>query len=192
MSDSGLLQAFLNARPELLRFLRLRGAMPDEAEDVLQTVGLKLAGQETGQGTGPIDQPRAYLYRMATNEFLLHRRGDTRRRLRDEGWVDAQSGFAREVDPQPSAESALIASQHLHLLQGVIDAMPERTATIFRLFRLESVPQKTIAADLGISVSAVEKHLARAYLDILNARKKFDEESGPVRHPAHEQGHHHD
>jgi RNA polymerase sigma-70 factor (ECF subfamily) len=188
MPDSGLLQTFLNARPELLRFLRLRGAMPDEAEDILQGMGLKLAGQQTG----PVEQPRAYLYRMATNSFLLHRRGDARRRQRDEGWVDAQSGFMREVDPQPSAESALIASQHLQLLQGVIDAMPGRTATIFRLFRLEGVPQKTIAGDLGISVSAVEKHLARAYLDILNARKKFDEESGPVRHPAHEQGQHHD
>ncbi|WP_068085141.1 RNA polymerase sigma factor [Novosphingobium rosa] len=188
MPDSGLLQTFLPARPELLRFLRLRGAMPDEAEDILQSMGLKLAEQETG----PVDQPRAYLYRMATNEFLLHRRGDARRRRRDESWVDAQSGFMREVDPQPSAETVLIASQHLHLLQGVITAMPERTATIFRLFRLDGVPQKTIAADLGISVSAVEKHLARAYLDILQARKKFDEESGPARHPAHEQGHHHD
>jgi RNA polymerase sigma-70 factor (ECF subfamily) len=82
----------------------------------------------------------------------------------------------------------LIASQHLHLLQGVIDAMPERTATIFRLFRLENVPQKTIAADLGISVSAVEKHLARAYLDILHARRKFDEEAAPSRHLSLETG----
>ncbi|HZU65058.1 MAG TPA: sigma-70 family RNA polymerase sigma factor [Novosphingobium sp.] len=188
MPDSGLLQTFLNARPELLRFLRLRGAMPEEAEDILQNLGLKLAAQ----ATGPVDQPRAYLYRMATNAFLLHRRGDARRRRRDEDWVDAQSGFMREIDPQPSAETALIASQQLRLLQAVIDAMPERTATIFRRFRLEGVAQKTIAADLGISVSAVEKHLARAYLDIWQARKKSDEETGPVRHPAHEQGHHHD
>ncbi|HZV10979.1 MAG TPA: sigma factor, partial [Novosphingobium sp.] len=88
MPDSGLLQTFLNARPELLRFLRLRGAMPEEAEDILQNLGLKLAAQ----ATGPVDQPRAYLYRMATNAFLLHRRGDARRRRRDEDWVDAQSG----------------------------------------------------------------------------------------------------
>lgn len=184
MSDRGLLQTFITARPELLRFLRLRGAAPDEAEDILQTMGLALASQ----ATGPVDQPRAYLYRMATNQFLLHRRSDARQRRRDEDWVDAQSGFMREIDPQPSAETVLIASQHLHLLQGVIDAMPERTATIFRLFRLENVQQKTIAADLGISVSAVEKHLARAYLDILHARRKFDEEAAPPRHLSLETG----
>jgi RNA polymerase sigma factor (sigma-70 family) len=184
MSDRGLLQTFINARSELLRFLRLRGAAPDEAEDILQTMGLTLASQTTG----PVDQPRAYLYRMATNQFLHRRRSDARQRRRDEDWVDAQSGFMREIDPQPSAETVLIASQHLHLLQGVIDAMPERTATIFRLFRLENVAQKTIAADLGISVSAVEKHLARAYLDILHARRKFDEDRSPPRHLSLETG----
>lgn len=188
MSDRGLLQTFINARSELLRFLRLRGAAPDEAEDILQTMGLALASQGASRATAPIDQPRAYLYRMATNQFLHRRRSDARQRRRDEDWVDAQSGFIREIDPQPSAETVLIASQHLHLLQGVIDAMPERTATIFRLFRLDNVPQKTIAADLGISVSAVEKHLARAYQDILAARRKFDEEARPLRRLSLETG----
>jgi RNA polymerase sigma factor (sigma-70 family) len=192
MSDPGLLQTFISARPDLLRFLRLRGATPDEAEDILQTTGLKLATQIPDKAGATIDQPRAYLYRMVTNQFLLHRRGDARRRQRDEAWVDAQSGFIRDIDPHPSAETMLIASQHLVMLQKVIDALPERTATIFRLFRLDNVPQKTIAADLGISVSAVEKHLARAYLDILHARKIFDEDAGPSRHLSQEQGHHHD
>jgi RNA polymerase sigma-70 factor (ECF subfamily) len=98
MSDRGLLQTFINARSELLRFLRLRGAAPDEAEDILQTMGLTLASQ----ATGPVDQPRAYLYRMATNQFLHRRRSDARQRRRDEDWVDAQSGFMREIDPSPA------------------------------------------------------------------------------------------
>jgi RNA polymerase sigma-70 factor (ECF subfamily) len=188
MSDSGLLQTFMDARPELLRFLRLRGAAPDEAEDILQTIALKL----THDHTGPVDQPRAYLYRMAGNQFLLHRRGDTRRRARDEHWVDAQSGDTLEQDPQPSVETVLIARQHLAMLQAVIDAMPERTRWIFRKFRVEGAGQRQIAAELGISVSAVEKHLARAYLDIAQARKKLDAETAPTRHLSREQGHHHD
>lgn len=188
MIETGLLQTFMHCRSDLLRYLRLRGALPDEAEDILQNLVLKL----NEQGGNPIDQPRAYLYRMATNQFLLHRRGDARRRQRDEDWVDAQSDTVREIDPEPSAETRVIAAQQLSRLQAVINAMPERTARIFRLFRLENQSQKTIAGDLGISVSAVEKHLARAYVDILQARKNFDEEKGISRHLRVERGDHHD
>jgi FixJ family two-component response regulator len=35
-------------------------------------------------------------------------------------------------------------------------------------------PQKQIAAELGISVSAVEKHLQKAYLTVVEARSQLD------------------
>jgi RNA polymerase sigma-70 factor (ECF subfamily) len=48
---------------------------------------------------------------------------------------------------------------------------------IFRRFRIEGEQQRAIAAELGISISAVEKHLARAYKDISAARLRLDEET---------------
>ncbi|NWN33500.1 RNA polymerase sigma factor, partial [Klebsiella michiganensis] len=47
-----------------------------------------------------------------------------------------------------------------------IAAMPDRMATALRMFRLEERPQRAIAEHLGISVSGVEKLLARAYRKI--------------------------
>ncbi len=43
-----------------------------------------------------------------------------------------------------------------------MDAMPERTRTIFVLRRLENMRYLEIAERLGVSVSAVEKHMVRA------------------------------
>jgi RNA polymerase sigma-70 factor (ECF subfamily) len=40
--------------------------------------------------------------------------------------------------------------------------MPERTRTIFLLKRLDGLRHKAIATQLGISISAVEKHIVRA------------------------------
>jgi RNA polymerase sigma factor (sigma-70 family) len=40
--------------------------------------------------------------------------------------------------------------------------MPERTRTIFILFRLENMKQREIADMLGISVRTVEQHVIRA------------------------------
>lgn len=175
---SGLFGAFLDLRPALQRYLMLRGAAADEAEDILQDLSLKLLAE----AVGPVDQPRAYLYRMANNHFLLHRRTAGRRVRREEDWVDVRSGDPPELDETPSAEAQLIASEQLAILQQVLDRLPERTRQIFRRFRVDGEPQRQIAADIGISVSAIEKHLARAYEAILAARSRLSEEPGDPRH----------
>ncbi|HEX7858553.1 MAG TPA: RNA polymerase sigma factor [Sphingobium sp.] len=175
----------MDLRPALQRYLLVRGATADEAEDILQDVSLKLSSE----ATGPVEQPRAYLYRMANNHFLLHRRTIGRRVQREEDWAGAHSGDPPDVDEGPSAEARLIAREQLAILQRVLDALPERTRTIFRRFRLDGQPQRQIAADLGISVSAVEKHLTRAYEKISTARLRLDGGNGDPRYLRGERGH---
>jgi RNA polymerase sigma-70 factor (ECF subfamily) len=170
MSNSGLLGAFIECRPALLRYLRLRGATADEAQDILQEVHLKLWAERIGL----VDQPRAYLYKMTNNHFLLHRRTADRRARREGDWLAVHSGEQPEIDERPSAEARLIARQQLAILQQVLDALPERTRIVFRRFRLDGEPQRQIAADMGISVSAIEKHLTRAYEAIAVAKLRMD------------------
>ncbi|WP_334185967.1 RNA polymerase sigma factor [Novosphingobium sp.] len=184
MDSSGLLEAFLALRAGLLRYLAMQGASPDEAEDILQETSLKLSG-----GTFlNIDQPRAYLYRMVHNLFVLHRRSAGRTARRDEAWVGAHTGDPPEIDETPSAETTLIAREYLAILQETVDALPERTKFIFRRFRLDGVPQREIAAELAISLSAVEKHLTRAYEAIAAKRQKLDGAAGGSRHLKSKEG----
>ena len=167
---------FLASRPALLRFLRARGATADEAEDVVQELYLKLAAQPTGA----VAEPRAYLYRMADNLMLDRRRAAMRRERREERWSDEATAFSG-VSLAPPTEQALIAQQELHLVSAAMAQLPERTVEIFRRFRIDGERQRAIAADVGISVSAVEKHLQRAYEVVLAVKARSDAENGPPR-----------
>lgn len=186
LASGGLVGTFMEARSALLRYLMLRGATADEAEDILQEVYLKLSADRIG----PVAEPRAYLYRMTTNHFLGSRRAAGRRTRREEDWVDAQGGEVRERDEQPSAEAQLIAREQLAILQRVLDGLPDRTRAIFRRFRIDGEPQRQIADDIGISVSAVEKHLARAYEAIAAAKLRLDGDRSDPRHLRSERGRH--
>lgn len=184
MSSGGLLQIFIETRPALLRFLTLRGAAPSAAEDILQDMSLRISAG----GIGPVMEPRAYLYKMAANHFQLQRRSDGRRAQREEDWAETRGGEDASIDPEPSAESRILHREHLEILDAALARLPERTRTIFLRFRLERDAQKRIAADLGISVSAVEKHLARAYEEIAATRLFLDGEKPLPRYLRQDKG----
>lgn len=172
MSMSGLQLVFMTARPALVRFLAARGVPLDEAEDIAQELYIKLDTQPIG----PVTEPRAYLYRMANNLLLDRRRAALRRARRDELWCGARGGGLLDFDDRPSAEDVLIGRERLQTVTGALATLPDRTVEAFRRFRIDGVSQKAIAADLGISVSAVEKHLQRAYHVVIAARQRLDAE----------------
>lgn len=155
MSASGLKAVFLAERPMLLRLLTARLRDPEAAADVLQDLWIKLESA----GSGPVADPAAYLFRMANNLSFDRRRTEARRSARDGAWLDLQS----DASDFPSAEEALISRERLRELEAAIAALPDRTRAIFRAYRFEGVSRKDIAMNEAISVSAIEKHLHRAY-----------------------------
>lgn len=166
--SSGLQSVFLKSRAALARYLRARRCGDSEAEDILQDLWVKLCGLETG----PIAEPMAYLYRMAENMMLDRKRSAMRRTSRETEWTKGQidGTIERSIDAQPSAERLLLARDHLRRVEAVLKALPERTAQAFRAVRIDGTPQKEIAAQMGISLSAVEKHLQKAYRAVLDVQ----------------------
>jgi RNA polymerase sigma-70 factor (ECF subfamily) len=164
----GLQQVFLDRRPMLLRLLTARLGNADDAEDAVQDLWVKLDGL-AGQSqplSGPIADPAAFLYRMAANHANDRRIAGTRRTVRDDAW----QGVQPDASEQPDAERVLIARDRLRVLEATIAGMPDRMQAALRLFRVEQKPQRAIAAELGITVSGVEKLLRRAYQQINAAR----------------------
>lgn len=154
----GLAAAYLEQRHALLRLLSARLGSVSEAEDALQDLWLKIEGGTTG----PVEHPAAYLFRMASNLATDRRVAAVRRGTLETAW-DA-------VQPQPTefpdSERLLLSRDALAHVETRIAAMPERMQAAYRLFRIEQIPQREIATQLGVSVSAVEKLLHRAYLHL--------------------------
>ncbi|WP_186456757.1 RNA polymerase sigma factor [Sphingomonas suaedae] len=169
--ETGLAQLLGEMRPDLLRFLLARQCDPAEVEDLLQELYVKL----TSVGTGPISHPRAYLYQMANNLLHDHRRRRRRQQERDDHWTRNRTGPDLETDAAPSPEQSAIARDELARVDRVIASMPGRTAQILRMYRLDGLSQRAIADRFGLSLSAVEKHLQRAYRKLLLLREELDD-----------------
>lgn len=167
----GLQAVFLENRDSLLRFLRARGA-GDHVEDLVQEVWFRAVAQ----GSGPVANPRSYLFRVAHNLMIDNHRADIQRSRREQHWSDASGSNRAGVSDEPLIEHSLVARGMLERTQSVLDALGEPTTSIFRRFRIEGVAQKTIARDLGVSLATVEKHLQKAYRAMLTLKKEFDTE----------------
>lgn len=125
----------------------------DRAQDVAQEA---FAGLLARMANAAVPEPRAYLFTAARNLAL-----DKLRRERTE----AQAGpaaMAGLADVAPSAEAVVASRQRLVTLAMALNELPDATRTVFLLARVEGLPHREIAARLGVSVSMVEKHVARA------------------------------
>lgn len=151
-------------RDQLRRFFRRRRQTETDCDDLIQETFAKALQQpEVHQAA----RPAAYIFTIAAN--LLRDRGRRQAVRREQplaGHLDGERSFLEVVDEEPGAERILTAKDELNRVMQAILEMPERTQTIFTLCRLEAMPHREVAARLGISVSAVEKHVAKALLHI--------------------------
>lgn len=151
MPPTGLETVYLDNRDKLLRFLRARGA-GEAAEDLVHDLWLKVAGQSDG----PIANPLAYLYRAADLLMIDRYRSRRQAERRDQAWEEGRQDLSIMA---PTPEREVAARQEAMRVAQVLQALGERKATIFRRARIEGVPQRTIAAELGVSLSTVESDL---------------------------------
>lgn len=178
MSLDGLAATAIRNRPALLRFLAARGAGED-ADDLFQELWMKAHNVSSG----PIAEPLAYLYRMADNLMLDRRRAAGRRVRRDDQWNAVAGGGSGEASDQPSAERMLLAREKLRAVDAKLASLGERTAAIFRRYRIDGIRQQDIAPEFGISLSSVEKHLQKAYTALASMQSSMDAESPDPRRP---------
>ena len=148
-------------RPALIGYFRRRLNDDAEAEDMAQEVFLRMLRRGNLQA---LDDIRGYLFETASSVLIDRgRRGAVR-----------QSSHHESFDPQTHAgeafpvERIFICRESLSKASLALLELPERTRTIFILRRLEGMRYASIASRLGISVSAVEKQMARAVAHLMD------------------------
>jgi len=158
---SSLLGTYFEKRDVLLRYIAASCRDPGLAEDIIQDLYVKLSALEAEPA---VDNPSGYLFRMANNIYLNRLRALKSERTRDHAWQSTsfENIGGDTVADDPTPEARITGRQQIVRLRAAIDALPERTQAIFRLHKLEGLPQTQVAARLGISISSVEKHLAAA------------------------------
>ncbi|SFN81770.1 RNA polymerase sigma factor [Sphingomonas sp. OK281] len=161
-------------RAQLVRFFTGRTGSVAEAEDVVQEIWLHVGQPPEHMAAGPIANPLAYLHRVGMNIVLDRVRATGRRQRRDAGYVEANTMVVgvEAIDDTPSAFDTVAGREHLERLAALLAGPPEGAMRVFRRHRIDGVPHAEIAAELGISRSAVEKHIAVA---LRHLRKALDD-----------------
>lgn len=142
------------SRGSLLRYFARKGMTAEEAEDSAQEVFLRLSRNPAFADHSGVE---GYLFETAASVAVDHFRRQ-RSRSADRHTVYDEALHAR---PIAGADRAFEDREQLSLALSVLRDMPERTRNVVILARLERMRQAEIARRLGISVSAVEKHLVR-------------------------------
>ncbi|APR53082.1 RNA polymerase sigma factor [Sphingomonas koreensis] len=146
-------------RPALLAYFLRRVRDHAEAEDLTHELIAKLLKHRDDDLTSP----EAYIFQMASN--LL---ADRARRLKVRAHYRELVSRTEELGIDPLDPFRITAGRgELSVLENALAALPERTRTIFILYRLENLGQDKIAETFGISVSAVKKHVARAMASLM-------------------------
>ena len=149
---------------ELLNFCWRSLRNREAAYDLVQESYARVLGvQDAATPEAPaVREPRALLYHTARNLMIDdHRRAV----LRQHDTLDALPEAAHPAGPRHlQPEQALESGQGWQACVAAIDALPPRCRDAFVLHVFEELPHAQIAARMGISVSMVEKHIARGML----------------------------
>jgi RNA polymerase sigma-70 factor (ECF subfamily) len=146
---------FLTHGQELQAFLTRRLRDPHTAADLLQETFLRFA---TGAPQDQVVNPRAFLYRIASNLAVDCLRQDRARAKHVE-----HGGLPEEVAcAQPSADEVLAGREELAILAAAVEELPAKCRQVFLLYRGRGLSMREIAASLGITQKTVENHIAKA------------------------------
>lgn len=152
-TDKGWLKNFLAIRPLLFRVVG-RIVRPEEIEDIVQeTFILSYAASRKKK----IDSPRAFMLKTAKNIALnITKRADKKLHFSFDDLLDDDLVMHAE-----NVEERYQADEMFVYFCKAIAALPVDCRRVFILKKVYGLRQAEIAERFGISVSMVEKHVAK-------------------------------
>lgn len=140
----------------LKHVLRRHGRNEQEAEDLIQDAFVRL---ECYRKENQVEHAEAFLVRTVVNLSVDAHRAS---RVRPETETLVEEAVLIDTTPRP--DEVYMARERLERLSTGLDALSPKTREIFLAHRLEGIGQTEIARQHGVSLSAVEKHIAKAVL----------------------------
>lgn len=138
--------------------LRRRGSSRQDAEDIVQEAWVRLARYERDQ---VVEKPEAFLMQTALNLAIDEHRGKV---------VHGEQVVLEEVilvDDSPPVESVVLARERIERLNYCLGRLSGRNRDILLANRLGGLTYREIADQHGLSISTVEKHIAKSTLQLI-------------------------
>lgn len=165
INNGGLGHGDAELRKTLVVFFRRRGEPPQEIDDLVQEVFLRLSSRTSSD---EMENLAGYAVRTAESVLVDRSRRRAVRHHHDHVEFDADRDAGETIGP----DRIVAGRQDLAAVVDALMALPERTRAIFVLRRIEGMRYRDIAERLGLSSSAVEKHMVRASLHLLKLEER--------------------
>lgn len=156
--------AFVSHWQELCRYVERR--MPNISSDAADIVQLAFSRLTETEAKQDVKNTRAFLYKTAHNiavDEIRHER--VCEQYRKETVENSEAGTNLPHASGYDAEKHLLERERLRVLEQVIKKLPKKRRRIFVLNRVHGLSYDEIAAQEGMSKSAVTRHVFRALED---------------------------
>ncbi|MGN6827007.1 RNA polymerase sigma factor [Paucibacter sp. M5-1] len=144
--------------------LRRRGSSTQDAEDIVQEAWVRLARYERGQ---VVENSDAFLMQTALNLAIDEHRG----RVTHGEQVVFEEVIL--VDDSPPVEAVVLGRERLARLHYCLGRLTEKSRDIFLAHRLDGLTYREIADQHGLSISTVEKHIAKATMQLITGMQDW-------------------
>jgi RNA polymerase sigma-70 factor (ECF subfamily) len=151
MSETLFEKLIVPASDKMYRYALSILREPDTAQDVVQECLMKI--WDNRQKLPEIQSPEAWAMRITRNQCF--------------DWVKTNrftmySDTDHDQADRHEADQELLVSDHLHWLEKILQALPEKQREVFHLREVEELTYQDIADVLSLSVSDVKVNLHRA------------------------------
>jgi RNA polymerase sigma-70 factor (ECF subfamily) len=145
--------AMSRVRAALMR----RGRTVQDADDLVQEAWVRLACYEREQ---TVAKPEAFLMRTALNLSI-----DTHRKQMNHG-EEILLDEVVLIDAAPTSEAVVLARERVARLGVCLGRLSEKTRDMFLSHRVDGMSYQQIAQRHQLSISTVEKHVAKATMQV--------------------------
>ena len=179
---SPILGAYEQHLSALKRYVMRILHVENDVDDVVQEAFLRAYKAEGG---ADIRQPKSYLFRVAKHVAL----GQIRQK------VTRPTDYIEDSDPSSilteewTLEDEVLAQERLGIHCAAVASLPPRRRKVYLMRKVYGMAQKDIAENLGITISTVEAHLAKAFKEChLHVKARMAEEGDNAVQPSRERG----
>lgn len=137
----------------LKNWLRRKLGCSHRAADLAHDTFLRLLNREEPVA---IQEPRAFLTTVAQRVLANH----WRRQHLEQAYLEALALQPEALAPSPEERQLILVT--LIEIDALLATLPDEVRRAFLLSQLDGLNQGEIAAELGISVTTVKRHLRRA------------------------------